>query len=75
MIRHKCYELLYDTKSKSKKLQKTDLEDNDFFIDLPLGSATAIQNLFKANAAHLIERSNKMKEAPKPEEKPTAPRA
>ena len=23
LIRHKCYELLYDTKSKSKKLQNT----------------------------------------------------
>ena len=56
VIRHKCYQLVYERKNNpdyfkdrmEADIEKMNLKDQDFFVDLRLGGQQQIFNLFKA---------------------------
>lgn len=57
IIRHMSYELIYDRKNNAeyyddhmeKQIQGLGLSDEDFVIDLKLGTKEAIHNMYRAN--------------------------
>ena len=64
IIRHKLYSMIYDKKNNNdyftdkieKQVTNMALTDQDFFIDLKLGSEKAIKNVFKANCENQIQK-------------------
>ena len=76
IIRHKCYQLIYDKKNKidyftdrmEKEYEGLNLEDKDLLVDLRLGSEKAIYNLFRANMSNLMDKRVDAREIARQEE-------